>query len=46
MKTVVLSALLMLVLTATISCSVRPTNLHPIGGTNEELEMFKDGSPD
>lgn len=46
MKIAMLTALLAFLVLAPGACTYTPTGLHPISGTNEELEMFKDDSPD
>ena len=46
MKNAVLTALLAFVFLAAAGCTYTPTSLHPIAGTNEDLEMFKDDGPD
>lgn len=45
MKKIILTALLAFVAFATARCTYTPTDLHPLSG-NEELEIFKDSSPD
>jgi hypothetical protein len=44
MRIILLGVLVALSLLTTFACSVTPTNLHPVAGTREGVEQFKDDS--